>query len=292
MRRIHHPGPPAAQRHVAQPCLIEHGRPALPCGVSLLAAFGQLCQDHQAGSAVATLRGGSLEPMAYVMPALSKTPAHAVFYSERYALDGPARLESAALTVGRRDGKPWLHCHAIWRDAQGRLGAGHILPDEAVVATAPVLDIWYLHGADFAVTPCQESGFSLFTPVATGGAPAPAQKQAHAPASAFALSIRPNEDVCEAIAAVCRRRGVARAAIRGGVGSLVGVAFADGTHVEPFVTEVFIERGTVDATRPGGEGVCLDVGVVDHCHGIHRGRLRPGANAVLVTFEMVIEPLA
>lgn len=286
MRSIQHTGTPVAERHTVVPCQIEHHADTLATNVSLLDAFDQLCQQRGVQSAVATLRGGVLTPLAYVMPALSKMPEYAVFYSDRYEVHEPVQIESATITKGLRDGQPWLHCHAIWSDAQGKRMAGHILPNEATLTQAPDLNIWYVHGADFDVLPCTESRFSLFTPV-----PATATTSSEHSQQAFAVTIRPNQDVCEEIATICRNRGIRYAVIRGGVGSLVGAEFTDGTRVEPFVTEVFIEQGTIDTTLPGGEGVRIDAGIVDYQHGIHRGRLQAGSNPVLVTFEMVIEPV-
>lgn len=287
MRSIRHFGTPELRRHNAVPCQLQYHADTLPIGLSLRDAFAHVCAQRGASSAVARLQGGRFGPLAYVMPALSHKPEFAVYYSDRYEAQVPAQIESATVTIGLRDGQPWLHCHAVWIDAQGERKAGHILPDEAWLSEAPQMHIWYLQGADFDVLPCTESGFSLFTPVSAEAVPAAVR--AVPSSTGLAVTIRPNEDVCEAIAAICREHGIRRAVVRGGVGSLVGVSFADGTEVEPFVTEVLIEQGTVDTSLPGGSGVVLDVALVDYLHGIHSGRLKPGANPVLVTFEMVIE---
>ncbi|THU02027.1 DNA-binding protein [Lampropedia puyangensis] len=295
MRSIHHYGTPELRRHNVVPCQLHYHADALPTGLSLREAFAAVCAQRGATSAVARLEGGSFGPLAYVMPALSTKPEFAVYYSDRYEAQVPAQIESATVTIGLRDGQPWLHCHAVWVDAQGLRQAGHILPDEAWFTETPQMHIWYLQGANFDVLPCTESRFSLFTPVpdVAVAEPAPAAARPAATAvstsSGLAVTIRPNEDVCEAIATICREHGIRRAVVRGGVGSLVGVSFADGREVEAFVTEVLIEQGTVDTSLPGGTGVQLDVALVDYLHGIHSGRLKPGANPVLVTFEMVIE---
>ncbi|MDH5858185.1 PCC domain-containing protein [Lampropedia aestuarii] len=287
MRSIHHFGTPELRRHNAVPCQLHYHADVLPTGLPLREAFARLCALRGASSAVARLEGGSFGPLAYVMPALSNKPEFAVFYSDRYEAVVPAQIESATVTIGLRDGQSWLHCHAVWIDAQGERKAGHVLPDDAWLSEAPQMHIWYLQGANFDVLPCTESRFSLFTPVPALAAPAAAS--AVPTSTGLAVTIRPNEDVCEAIATICREHGIRRAVVRGGVGSLVGVSFADGREVEAFVTEVLIEQGTVDTSLPGGTGVTLDVALVDYLHGIHSGRLKPGANPVLVTFEMVIE---
>jgi hypothetical protein len=105
------------------------------------------------------------------------------------------------------------------------------------------------------------------------------------------VRVRPNEDLCLALEGLCSERNIRRACIRGGVGSLIGTAFEDGRVVEPFVTEVFIERGVI---APGGDGdgeprAEVDVGLVAHSGEIAEGRLARGKNPVLITFELVVE---
>jgi hypothetical protein len=68
------------------------------------------------------------------MPALSKTGANAAFYSDTFRPAGVTRLRIGAMTLGMRDGAPFFHCHALWTEAGGRAGGGHILPEETVVA--------------------------------------------------------------------------------------------------------------------------------------------------------------
>ena len=38
------------------------------------------------------------------------------------------------MTLGERDGAPFFHCHGLWTEADGRLGGGHLLPEETMVA--------------------------------------------------------------------------------------------------------------------------------------------------------------
>jgi hypothetical protein len=284
MRHIEHPGPVAAQRRRTVDCGIRHAEIKLPAGMTLLAALSSALEANRAQGAVARLRGGNFQPFAYCMPALSSTPEHAVYFSERYALQGPVRLESGSVTVGRRDAEPWLHCHGIWHDADGRRLSGHVLPDDAVISEPIDASIWFLDGASFDVAPSPETGFSLFEPVAV----APFVPKKDGP---FAMSIRPNEDFCTALEAECRSRGIARARVHGGVGSLIGATFDDGREVLPIATEVFIRDGLVSTAKDGGLAAQIDVSLVDHLGGLSEGRLRRGANPVLVTFELLIEPV-
>jgi hypothetical protein len=104
------------------------------------------------------------------------------------------------------------------------------------------------------------------------------------------MSIRPNEDFCTALEEECRARGIVRAQVHGGVGSLVGTTFDDGLEVLPFVTEVFIRDGLVSTTEEGELAAQIDVALVDHLGGLNERRLRRAANPVLVTFELLVEP--
>ena len=142
---------------------------------------------------------------------------------------------------------------------------------------------WLLDGATFEVVADTETGFTLFKP-------RPQASSGKLDRRALALRIAPNEDVCSALEAVCRQHSIRSASVRGGVGSTVGAAFADGRRVEPWVTELLVRHGRV---RPGADGqpvAEIDISLVDHLGGLADGRLERGANPVLVTFELVLEP--
>jgi len=281
VREIRHPGPVGAQRVDAVPVGLRRVDLQLQPGRTLLDA---LVAALPAGTASAVLRlhGGPLSPFAYVMPALSKTPEHAVYFSDRFDAAGPVQLAEASVTFGQRGGQPWLHCHARWADADGTPHCGHVLPDDAVLAGPVAATAWLLDGAVFDVVPDDETRFTLFRPVARPPA-------GSARAAALAVRLAPNEDVCTALEALCQRHGITHATVRGGVGSTVGAAFDDGRRVEPFVTEVLIRDGRV---RPGADGrpvADIDVSLIDYTGGMAEGRLARGLNPVLVTFELVLE---
>jgi predicted DNA-binding protein with PD1-like motif len=243
-----------------------------------------LLARYDAGSAVIRIKGGQFDPFAYCMPALSPTPDHAVYFSDRHQPPGPVRLETAAVTMGSWDSEPWLHCHGIWHDAHGRRLGGHVLPNEAVIHEPIDASVSFMNGATFEVVQSPETGFSLFEPVLSPGS-------VPRDAGPFAMSVRPNEDFCFALEEECRQRGISRALVCGGVGSLVGASFDDGREVVPFVTEVFIKEGQVEPGAHEGLVAKIEVGLVDHLGGLHEGRLRRGQNPVLVTFELLVEPL-
>ena len=285
MRHIQHPGAASVERMQVVAATTHQIELDLPPGRSLLEAVRFALAPFGAKSAVLSLRGGALFPFAYALPALSKTPEHAVYFSDRFDATEPVHLECASVTYGQRDGQPWLHCHAAWRQSDGRRCCGHVLPEHAFVSESVRASACLLDGAQFQVRPDTETHFSLFQPeaVASGlsGSSAP---------TSWAVRLAPNVDVCTALEAICREHGIAQATLCGGVGSTVGAAFDDGRVVEPFVTEVLIRSGRVMRGSDGTPRAQIDVSLVDFSGGVHQGRLMRGANPVLVTFELVLVP--
>jgi predicted DNA-binding protein with PD1-like motif len=258
---------------------------ALEAGLSLLEAVRR--GFAAAGFAGGVLRwtGGALGPFAYVMPALSKTPDHAAFYSESFRPAGVTRLKLAAMTLGQRDGAPFFHCHALWTEADGRMSGGHILPEETVIAEPFAVEAFGIDGAAFAAEPDPETNFKLFGPVpftATG---------VETTSRAFALRLRPNRDFAGALEAFCRERGIISAKLHGGVGSTIGARFADGRIVEPFATELAVRSGVIVSGTGGALEAVLDIALVDYEGGLAEGGLLRGDNPVLMTMELVLEVL-
>ena len=285
MRGIQQPGAPAPERIQ---WVEARGRAfsfTLQAGLPLLEAarHGFAAQGFAGG--VLNIRGGALGPFAYVMPALSKTGENAAFYSDTFRPAGITRLRMGAMTLGVRDGAPFFHCHALWREADGRAGGGHILPEETVVAEPFEIDAFGLDGAEFTGEPDPETNFKLFGPVPR------ALSEAKTTSRAFALRLRPNQDVAGALEAFCRQHGILRARLRGGVGSTIGARFTDGSGVVPFATELAVRSGSVATGANGTLEAELDVALVDYLGGLAEGRLVRGDNPVLMTMELVLEVL-
>lgn len=284
MRRIEQPGAGTpgriqwAECHgLAFPMTLEAGLPLLEAVRRSFAAAGFV-------SGVAKLEGLALSPFAYVMPALSKTPEHAAFYSDTFRPGGIARVEAGAMTFGQRDGGPFFHAHALWAEASGKRNGGHILPDETVVAETITLPAVGLDGAAFMAEADGETNFKLFGPK-----PAPFL-EATRNGRFFALRVKPNVDFCGALEVFCAEQGIREAVIHGGVGSTIGARFEGGRPVDNFATEVAITEGRI---ADGGDGLraAVDVALVDYRGGLASGRLLRGDNPVLMTFELVLEAL-
>lgn len=281
MRRIDHPGPVHPTRVQCVPARARAVTVELQSGVTLLQGLADAVRHQGTTSAVFSLRELALAPLAFVMPALSDSPKHVAYFSQRYEASGVARVESGSITYGLRDGQPALHCHATWIEADGRRRSGHVLAAESRVSLPAQVDAWMLDGAAFEVRPDAETNFSLLQAMPTAARPGGLD--------ALVVRVLPNQDLCMALEALCAERNIRRARIRGGVGSLIGAVFADGRTVEPFVTEVFIRQGVIDPDPEGAPRADVDVGLVAHTGEIAEGRLARGQNPVLITFELVIE---
>jgi predicted DNA-binding protein with PD1-like motif len=285
MRRIEQPGPPAPERIQ---WVEGRGRAfafTLQAGLPLLEAARRGFAAAGFTSGALNMKGGALGPFAYVMPALSKTGANAAFYSDTFRPDGVTRLKIGAMTLGMRDGAPFYHCHGLWTEADGRLNGGHMLPEETIVAEPFEVEAFGIDGALFTAELDAETNFKLFGPVAITATGAKASSRA------FALRLRPNQDVATALEGFCRQHGIFQARIHGGVGSTIGAQFTDGSHVVPFATELAIRYGTITKGAGGALQAELDIALVDYLGGLAEGRLVRGDNPVLMTMELVLEVL-
>ena len=285
MRHIVQPGPPAPERVQwveargrAFSFTLEAGLPLLEAARRGFAAEGFVGGTLNIGA-------GALGPFAYVMPALSRTGENAAFYSDSFRPGGITRLKTGTMTLGERDGAPFFHCHALWTEADGRAGGGHILPEETVVAEPFAVQAFGIDGAAFTAEPDPETNFKLFGPVPSAVAGAKTTSRA------FALRLRPNQDFAGALEAFCRERSITRGRIHGGVGSTIGARFTDGQIVEPFATEMAVRSGAIVSGARGTLAAQLDVALVDYTGGLAEGRLKRGDNPVLMTMELVLEVL-
>src|ERR1700693_2146197 len=197
MRSIAQPGRPAPERIQWAEARGRAFSFTLPAGLPLLEAarLGFAAEGFAGG--VLNMREGALGPFAYVMPALSTTGENAAFYSETFRPEGIARLRMGAMTLGQRDRAPFFHCHALWTEADGRAGGGHILPEETVVAEPFEVEAFGIDGAVVAAEPPPETKFKLFGPVPSAATGAEARSRA------YALRLQPNQDFASVLEAFC-----------------------------------------------------------------------------------------
>jgi predicted DNA-binding protein with PD1-like motif len=285
MRSIKQPGAPVAERIQWAEARGRAFSFTLEAGPTLLeAARRGFAMEGFAGGTL-NIKGGTLGPFGYVMPALSKTGENAAFYSDTFRPAGITRLKLATMTLGERDGAPFFHCHGLWTEADGRSSGGHMLPEETFVAEPFTAEAFGIDGAVFAAEPDPETRFKLFGPI-------PARSSgANAPSTAYALRLRPNQDFASSLEGFCRAQGITRARIRGGVGSTIGARFVGGAIIEPFATELAITSGSIALGKSEALEATLDVALIDYTGGIGEGRLIRGDNPVLMTMELVLEVL-
>ncbi|AZN98731.1 DUF296 domain-containing protein [Mesorhizobium sp. M9A.F.Ca.ET.002.03.1.2] len=276
MRSIRHPGPMAAERFAAMPCVAEPLTLRLEPGRSINDAVAQALAEAGFSGGYIRLRNARVDPMRYVIPAASPNSTHAAWYSDTFAPQGITVIEDAGLVAGRRDDEPFLHCHGIWHIPDGVRRMGHLLPLDSQLAEPVEVAAWGIAGALFDVRDDAETNFRLFVPIK---APVLGERRGR---RAALCTVKPNEDIGQAIEAVCRRHGFDHASIRG-IGSLVGADFDDGSAVSSYATEVLVTGGAIRSGR-----CTLDIALVGMDGEISAGRLRRGANAVCVTFELLI----
>ena len=212
-RQIKQPGPALPERIVS---VEGRGRPitvTLEAGRLLVEtlAEGFLAQGFAGGTV--DMAGVVLAPFAYVMPALSKTGENAAFYSDIYRPVHAVTIDQGQMSLGRRDGKAFFHCHALWQEQDGLTHGGHLMPDETRVATTMTVEAYGVDGAIFEANPDPETNFKLFGPVSE------ADHGSGAVQRCFALRLRPNQDFHAALEGFCREHSITKAQIYGGVGS-------------------------------------------------------------------------
>jgi predicted DNA-binding protein with PD1-like motif len=245
----------------------------LAVGGSLLEAATKPLVDAGWRGGTLSFAGAAFEPFRYVMPGPPDDASHVAYFSAPRAPAGVTRIEQANATFGWHDGKPFLHCHAVWTEADGARRGGHILPAEAIVVAPGMVHAWGF--TDIAIETSQdlETNFRLLQPSGASQPDAPA----------VIARVRPNEDVVTAVEAIARAHHIPDATIRGSLGSLIGAQFENGTSVPDDATEVLIRMGRITA------GVAdIDLLAVDSRGHVHQGRLERGANPVCITFDLVL----
>ncbi|GLI22282.1 putative DNA-binding protein with PD1-like motif [Xanthobacter flavus] len=284
LRRITQPGPVAAERIESAVGALNVLDFTLQPGLTINAAICGPLLDAGMGAAQVEISGGAFGPFTYVMPAASPDDTHAAWYSRAFSPEGVTKLERGNVTFGRKEGAPFIHCHAFWIEPDGTRHGGHVMPHEAVVAE-PIRARAY--GAAEVETTADfdpETNFPLFTPHAVN-APADGSRIAFA-------RVRPNTELFGAVEEICRRHGFKGGRLRGGVGSIIGARFSDAPGVEDYATEVFVTSGVVSPDAAGTLVSDITLSLVGLSGVLAEGRLVRGENPVLITFELAVEETA
>jgi predicted DNA-binding protein with PD1-like motif len=274
MRTLRQPGLPEAVRidsFRAEPRAV---RLTLPAGPTLTEALTAPLVAAGFQCATATLSGAALNPFRYVMPNPSPDAEHVAWFSATQAPEGTSQIELANATFGWADGAPSIHCHAVWREPDGRRRGGHILPDQTRLCEPAEAWAWGFTTVRIEAARDEETNFTLFQPRGTS-----------APSTCgLIVRVKPNEDILTALETTALRHGIANAAVRGSLGSLVGARFVNGASVNDHATEVLVRDGFIR----NGEAA-LDLLVVDMQGQVHEGWLTRGENPVCITFDLFLE---
>ncbi|EJM97756.1 PCC domain-containing protein [Herbaspirillum sp. YR522] len=287
-RSVRHPGPPEPERVVSLAGPARTLEFTLPAGLSLRDAIATALAD--AGIEGATVRFENLAVSAhhFLMPALPVDDQHAAFYSAPHAIEQGTLIEYGCATYGRRDGEPFVHCHAIWRGRDGQRQGGHLMTDQTIVGADCSARAWGLADATMLTRYDPETNFTLFYPTRldAGGDAGPVNGDAGA--RVILARIRPDQDLTMAVEQACQAHGVERAIVRGSVGSIIGAEFEDGRVLDDRATEILVRAGEVVRTDHGLRAR-LDIGLVNPAGQVWEGVLARGRNPVLICFELVLE---
>lgn len=283
LRHLYHPGPALQPRAEIVAGSGTSLSLTLEPGRTLLDAVARALGERGIESAALSFDDALLDPLVYYVPAIVEAPYLRFGYSDARRPEGGGRLERAYVTFGRRDGAPFLHCHAAWRERDGQPHGGHVVPDETVLAEAVRARAAVLPGAALLSEYDPETDYQLFHPVPVGAGPSRTGEGRRAYAR-----VRPNEDLTEAVEGICRREGFRHATVRG-LGSLIGARFADGSTLDDQGSEVLIMRGEVSPDAGGRPRATLDICFTGFDGLAIRGRLLPGENPVCITFELLVE---
>ncbi|PTW61366.1 protein of unknown function (DUF296) [Breoghania corrubedonensis] len=290
---IRHPGPAAARRDARAHARTRPIAFTIEEGETVEEGLGRGLRASGCDSAYIEFDGGRLSPFAFVMPAAAPDDRHAAWYSPTVQHDAGGRVLFAGAIVGWRDGETFVHCHGSWQAKGGPVEMGHLLcPDSRAAAPIEVRGTG-LHGAAFISQDDPETCFRLFAAQAAAAGAGNDNSETGSDEAGdardpdgLAVTLRPNQDVCAALAAICRDEGFARAEIRG-IGSLNGAIFEEGPAMRSYASEFVVLEGCYDAAADP-EAARLRILVVDMDGRVFEGWLAPGECPVCVTCEFVV----
>jgi predicted DNA-binding protein with PD1-like motif len=295
MLTLTHPGPRTAPRLIAcesrSSSAIVHLVPGLPLADQLFRALRSLGTE----SGIAELSSGSLSPISYCVPT-EGTGQKAVSFSEtRTTPEG--HLVVGTATLGVREGKPFMHSHCVWVALEGQLQGGHLWAETRVGKQPPVVVLHALHDVELVSADDPETLMPVFTPRPMGDLTMPPLDSPSSPQHRSVVArICPNEDITTAVKTMCQSAGIQSAAIRGGIGSLIGATFTGppgggSVTVEGPGTEVATLVGHLTTDSDGNANITITCTLVDKFGQVHAGTLVPGENPVAITYELLIQEI-
>jgi predicted DNA-binding protein with PD1-like motif len=274
MRTLQQPGPIHPVRIDAFRGDLETLQVSLVPGATLNEAITAPMVEAGFQSGTITFKGTALNPFRYVMPGPADNASHVAYFTAPRAPSGTTRIEQANATFGWADGKPFIHCHAVWIEPDGARRGGHILPHETIISEPGEATAWGFRTIRIDAKPDPETNFSLFQPSGTTAG------------RALVVRVKPNQDIIVALETIGHTHNMRNAIVRGSLGSLIGARFSDGAGVDDHATEVLVREGHI---REGK--AALDLLVVDMQGQVHEGWLQRGENPVCITFDLVLDDI-
>ncbi len=275
---IRHPGKELAYRSTSAFGSVSNHAVTLPAGSQLLPAVSTLMDNSGCESGILVLDGAQLGPFNYVMPDHSNDGIHAAWYSNTQTCNA-AKVRNATAIIGKRDGKWWLHCHALWEIentteniTENAAGMGHLLPDEVTISNDVNVTLYAFNGGSFDVQHDPETAFPLFHVL--GGTDT---------GNAFIAKIYPHEDIVTIIEQLILKSGYNGAALFG-IGSLIGTRFESSEPMLCPISEVLIGSGAVWCDKT----LTLPMHCVDVNGQLFYGNVLKGSAPVTVTFELMV----
>lgn len=226
--------------------------------------------------AAVVLDGLVLSSGSYVTPSGPRDIHHVAWYSEQI-LFKQIRLEHGTAMVGQKEGKWFLHCHAVWHDNAQHIYEGHMLCDQLVIAEDFDVEVIAFVGGGFEATLDTETNFTLFQ-----------LKKLHFSEdnslNATLLTIRPHEDLRGTIDAIASELDIQNARILG-LGSIIGAEFYDAPPMRSALSEILLRS---DAIIENGKCSFLPLICVDDQRIVYIGDLKTGHGPVLMTAELLL----
>jgi predicted DNA-binding protein with PD1-like motif len=260
-------------------------------GLSILDALWRPLESVGRAAGKAEIAGGTCDRLRYVIPARCTDGSRVATFSDPIEADAPVTVVLASATLGLREGRQWMHCHALWVDAAGIVRAGHLLPETTIGAPEPWSVVDAVSGVRLVSETDVESGLPVFEHHGEGVG---LMAREHSDRQLLLARIKPNEDVVQAVEKLCLSEGLTSCLVRASVGSLVGAQLRVGERIVAVAgpaVEVVALVGRVSTDVRGVPTARLTATLVDEAGQVYGGELVSGANLVAITYELCLEPV-
>jgi predicted DNA-binding protein with PD1-like motif len=165
-RTLVHPGPYGAVRmqHM-QAANGRHFRLSLPQGRSLHDSIVEALASVDVHNASMTLLDGDLASLSFCLAQPDATGRVVATYGAPQVV-AAARFIFGNATLGKSsDGLPVIHCHAVFRAADGSVRGGHLLAEKAILGASPIkVVVTAIDGFDLRISYDEETCMPLLRP--------------------------------------------------------------------------------------------------------------------------------